>query len=314
LGPENITITNGSAGALVNICETFLDPDDVVIAEAPSFPGALRAIRAQRARVETAAVDADGLRPEALDEAVQAVSARGDRPKLLYTIPNYHNPTGATLSAERRQAILEIARRHHLIVVEDDAYGEIRFDEEKAPSFLALSRGDGVLRVGTFSKTLATGLRLGWVAGAKEAIDFLVRMRFDMGTTPWVQRLVTHFATSGLLDRHVPRVVELYRRKRDAMAAALERYCAPYVRWRLPAGGFFLWLEMDGRVQPEALREAADQEGVAYVSGDTFFADRSGSRFIRLAYSFVAEREIEEAVRRLGRALERSAGRPGAAK
>jgi 2-aminoadipate transaminase len=106
----------------------------------------------------------------------------------------------------------------------------------------------------------------------------------------------------------VPRLVELYRRKRDAMVAALEKYCAPCVRWRLPAGGFFLWLEIDGRVQPEALREAADQEGVAYVSGDTFFADRSGNQFIRLAYSFVASEEIEEAIRRLGRALERAAG------
>ena len=310
LGPENITITNGSAGALANICETFLDPDDVVIAEAPSYPGAMRTVRAQGARVEAVPVDAEGLRPEALAQTVEALTRRGARPKLLYTIPNFHNPTGATLSLARRRAVLEIARRHGLLIVEDDAYGEIRFEGEKVPSFFALSGGDGVLKVGTFSKVLATGLRLGWVAAAQEAIDYLLRLRFDMGTSPWIQRLVAEYASRGLLDRHLTRVVEIYRRKRDTMVAALEEHCAPYLSWRLPAGGFFLWLEIDRRVQPTALREAAGQEGVAYVSGDTFFVDRSGNQFIRLAYSFVAEREIGEAVRRLGRALERAVTGP----
>jgi 2-aminoadipate transaminase len=313
LGPENITITNGSAGALVNVCETFLDPDDVVIAEAPSYPGAMRTIRAQGAHVEAVPVDDEGLRPDALANTVEALSKRGLRPKLLYTIPNFHNPTGATMSSERRRAVLDIARRHRLLIVEDDAYGEMRFQGESAPSLFALSGGDGVLKVGTFSKTLATGLRVGWVAAAQEVVDSLVRMRLDMGTSPWIQRLVTEYVSRGLLDRHLPRVVGLYRRKRDAMVSALEEHCAPYLRWRMPAGGFFLWLEVDRRVQPLALREAATQEGVAYVSGDTFFLDRSGSQFIRLAYSFVAEREIGEAIRRLGRALER-ASRAGPAK
>jgi 2-aminoadipate transaminase len=309
LGPENLTITNGSAGALANICETFLDPGDVVMVEAPSYPGAMRTIRAQGARVEGVPVDAEGLRPEALAETVEALSRRGARPKLLYTIPNFHNPTGATLSLERRRAVLEIARRHRLLIVEDDAYGEIRFEGERVPSFFALSGGDGVLRVGTFSKTLATGLRVGWVAAAQEAADFLVRMRFDMGTSPWIQRLVAEYVSRGLLDRHLPQVLDIYRRKRDAMVAALAEHCAPYASWRLPSGGFFLWLEMDRRVQPSAiggLREAAVEEGVAYVSGDTFFVNRSGNQFIRLAYSFVAEQEIEEAIRRLGRALKRA--------
>jgi len=314
LGPENITITNGSAGALANVCETFLDPGDVVMAEAPSYPGAMRTIRAQGARVEAVPVDAAGLRPEALAETVEALSRSGVRPKLLYTIPNFHNPTGATLSLERRRAVLEIAQRHRLLIVEDDAYGEIRFEGEGVPSLFALSSGDGVLKVGTFSKTLATGLRVGWVAAAQEATDFLVRMRFDMGTSPWIQRLVAEYVSRGLLDRHLPQVVQIYQRKRDTMTAALAEHCAPYVRWRPPSGGFFLWLETGRRVQTEALREAAALEGVAYVSGDTFFVDRSGSQFIRLAYSFVPEQEIEEAIRRLGRALKRAQtdSRPGA--
>ena len=314
LGPENITITNGSAGGLANVCETFLDPGDVVLAEAPSYPGAMRTIRAQGARLETVPVDADGLRPEALAETMEALSRSGARPKLLYTIPNFHNPTGATLSLERRRAVLEIAQRHRLLIVEDDAYGEIRFEGEGVPSLFALSGGDGVLKVGTFSKTLATGLRVGWVAAAQEATDFLVRMRFDMGTSPWIQRLVAEYVLRGLLDRHLPQVVEIYQRKRDTMTAALADHCAPYVRWRPPSGGYFLWLETGRRVKAEALREAAALEGVAYVSGDTFFVDCSGSQFIRLAYSFVPEREIEEAIRRLGRALKRAqtGSRPGA--
>jgi 2-aminoadipate transaminase len=141
-------------------------------------------------------------------------------------------------------------------------------------------------------------------------------MRFDMGTSPWIQRLVAEYVSRGLLDSHLPQVLDIYRRKRDAMVTALAEHCAPNVRWRLPSGGFFLWLEMDRRVQPSAiggLRETAAEEGVAYVSGDTFFVDRSGNQFIRLAYSFVAEQEIEEAIRRLGRALKRAdtGPRPG---
>jgi len=308
LGPENITITNGSAGALANVCETLLDPNDVVIAEAPSYPGAIRTVRAQGARVETVPVDAEGLPPKALAETVEALSKQGARPKLLYTIPNFHNPTGVTLSLERRRAILEIAQRHRLLIVEDDPYGEIRFEGEKVPSFFSLSGGDGVLRVGTFSKILATGLRLGWVAAAQEAIDSLLRLRFDMGTSPWIQRLVAEYASRGLLDPHLARMVEIYRRKRDALVAALEDHCRPYLSWRRPEGGFFLWSELEPSVQPAALREEAAQEGVAYIPGDVFFVDRSGSQFIRLAYSFVAEQEIGEAIRRLGRALVRASG------
>ncbi len=307
LGPENFTLSNGSAGALTNICETFLDPGDTVIVEAPSFPGAVRAMRSLEARIVQVPVDAEGLRADLFADALERLGREGRRAKLLYTIPSFHNPTGTTLSPERRRTILDLARRHRTLIVEDDAYVDIRFEGERVPSFFSLAGGEGVLRVGTFSKTIATGLRVGWVQAQQPIVDALVGMRFDVGQSPWVQRIVAEYASTGKLDRHVPVVVDIYRRKRDVMLAALAERCSSLARWRVPEGGFFLWLELSERVDPAALEPASLQEGVIYVPGPAFFEDRSGSQYIRLAHSFVGEGEIPEAIRRLGRALERAA-------
>jgi 2-aminoadipate transaminase len=307
LGPENFTLSNGSAGALANICETFLDPGDTVIVEAPSFPGAARAMRSLQVEMVQVPLDDEGLRPDLLADALERLDREGRRPKLLYTIPNFHNPTGTTLPLERRRDILELARHHRTLIVEDDAYVDIRFEGDRVPSFFSLAGGEGVLRVGTFSKTIATGLRVGWVQATQGIVDALVGMRFDAGQTPWVQRVVAEYASTGKLDRHVPVVVDVYRRKRDAMLAALDERCSSLARWRAPEGGFFLWLKLAERVDPAALEPASLEEGVIYVPGPAFFEDRSGAEYIRLAYSFVAERDIAEAIRRLGRALERAA-------
>jgi 2-aminoadipate transaminase len=307
LGPENFALSNGSAGALTNICETFLDPGDAVIVEAPSFPGAARAMRSLQVEMVQVPVDDEGLRPDLLADAFARLAREGRRPKLLYTIPNFHNPTGTTLPLGRRRDILELARRHRTLIVEDDAYVDIRFEGERVPSFFSLAGGEGVLRVGTFSKTIATGLRVGWVQATRGIVDALVGMRFDVGQSPWVQRIVAEYASTGKLDSHVPLVVDVYRRKRDAMLAALDERCSSLARWQTPEGGFFLWLELAERVDPAALEPASLEESVIYVPGPAFFEDRSGSHYIRLAYSFVAQRDVPEAIRRLGRALERAA-------
>jgi len=312
LGPEHFTITNGAAGALANLCDTFLDPGDVAIVEAPTYPGAMRSMRSCHAEVLGVPIggDADGLAPQALEKCLEQLRREGRRPKLLYTMANFQNPAGVTMSLERRREVVELCRRHDVLIVEDDAYGDIRFEGEALPSFFALAGGQGAVRIGTFSKTLATGLRLGWVMAGQPIVDALLRMRFDLGTSPWPQRVVTEYASSGLLAEHVKEVVPIYRRKRDAMLAALDERCSRFARWDVPRGGFFLWLELSEGVDPATLTEAAAQEGVTFVGGRTFFPDGSGARYIRLAYSFVAEAEMAEAVLRLGRAMERAARRP----
>jgi 2-aminoadipate transaminase len=199
-----------------------------------------------------------------------------------------------------------------VLIVEDDAYGDIRFEGERLPSLFALATGKGAVYLGTFSKTMATGLRVGWVLAGQPVIDALLQTRFDLGVSPWLQRTILEFVSTGLWEHHVAKVNDVYRRKLDAMLAALDERCGRYARWNRPEGGFFLWLTLAETVDPAALAEAARRLGVAYVGGAAFHLDGGGQHAIRLAYSFVREQEIPEAILRLGRALEEAAR--GAAK
>jgi 2-aminoadipate transaminase len=250
--------------------------------------------------------------PEALEETIERLEREGRRAKLLYTTPNFQNPTGTHLPLERRLAVVDTCRRHGVLIAEDNAYGGIAFEGEPLPTLFAVAGGKGVIHMGTFSKTVATGLRVGWAMADAPVIEALLRTRYDMGTSPWVQRTVAEFCASGHYEPHVAKVNAIYRSKRDAMIAALEERCARYARWTRPEGGYFLWLTLAESVDPAALAEAARQLGVAYVGGGAFYPDRSGRQSIRLAYSFVRESEIPEAIQRLGRALEEAARGPAA--
>lgn len=307
VGAQNFVITCGSAGGLENLCETFLDPGDVAIIEGPTFPGSLRTIKSCLPEIATVPVDDDGLRPDVLEEVIAGAAAAGKRVKVLYTIANFQNPAGATLTLERRRRVVEICRRNDVLIIQDDAYGAISFGPEPHPTLYALAGGTGAVLLGTFSKTLATGLRIGWIMGEKPVVDAVTRMRFDMGVSPWTTRVLAEFCESGLFDEHVARVIEIYRRKRDAMLAALDERCSRFARWGVPEGGFFLWLELSEGIDVQRLRYTANEEGVAYVGGSAFFDDGRGARHARLCYSNVAERDIPEAVMRFGRALERAA-------
>jgi 2-aminoadipate transaminase len=306
VGPENFVITCGSAGGLENICATFLDPGDVAIVERPTFPGSLRTIKSCLPDVAGVPVDDEGLRPDVLEEVIAGAKAAGKRPKLLYCIANFHNPAGATLTLERRQRIVDLCRRNDVLIIQDDAYGAINFGRDPYPTMYALAGGTGAVFLGTFSKTVATGLRLGWVMGEKPVVDAITRMRFDMGVSPWTSRVITEFCESGLFDDHLANVTEIYRRKRDAMLAALDERCSRFARWGVPLGGFFLWLELSEGIDVQKLRYTANEEAVGFVGGSAFFDDGSGARHARLCYSNVAERDIPEAIMRFGRALERA--------
>ncbi len=316
----NYTLTNGSAHALENVCVTFLNAGDTVIVEGPSFPGSIRAIRSLGVKVEQVAVDEDGLVIEALEETLERLDRDGVRPKMLYTIPNYHNPTGSTLSLERRHRLLDVCERHDVLIVEDDAYGEIGFEDRLPQSLYSLSQGRGVIKIGTFSKILATGLRVGWCQATQPITDALLATRFDMGISPFLIRTIARYASDGALDRHIDEMRTLYRRKRDLMQNELRERCSGLVEWSEPGGGFFMWLKLSEGVDPNALSQVARDEGVAFVGGRSFFAEltaadapsaRRGwslgdSQYIRLAYSYTAEGQIPEGIRRLGRSLEQA--------
>ena len=302
----NVAICNGSYQAMQIICDTFLDIGDTVIVEAPTYGGALRLFRTFGARAESVAVDEHGLLPDDLAATLDRLAAEGRRPKLLYTIPTFSNPTGVTTTGERRRRIVEIAARHHLLIMEDDAYGQLRFEGAAEPSLLSLAGGDGVLRTGSFSKIIASGLRLGWIQGEKAYIDALMRMRFDSGTSPWSAHIVAAYVEAGHHEPHVEKLRAVYRGKRDAMLSALEECCSPYATWTRPDGGFFIWLTLPERVDAHALERATFDEGVQVVPGAGCFINGQGRNNLRLAFSYLDEAQLAEAIRRLGRALDRA--------
>jgi 2-aminoadipate transaminase len=303
---ENFVLTTGSSGALENLAEALLNPGDVAIIERPAYPGSTRLLMSCLAQIEGVGMDDDGLDPAELELVLLRLKSEGKTPKLLYTITNYQNPAATTLPLERRKHIIDLCRANNVLIAQDDAYGALGFGSAPLPSFFTLAGGDGAVLLGSFSKTLATGLRIGWIMGAQHIIDAVTRVRFDMGVSPWTSRVISDFCESGRYDAHVPAVIDIYRRKRDAMLAAMDERCGRFGRWGVPAGGFFLWMQLSEGVDPHVLFDAAWEEGVAYVGGRAFFDNGDGAGFVRLCYSNVAEQEIPEAIMRFGRALERA--------
>lgn len=301
---DNFTITNGISGALINVSETFLNEGEVGLVELPTFPGGSGAIQNCLCDIVGVTVDEEGLIPEALEETIEQQESEGRNVKLLYTVPNFQNPTGTTLTVERRERVVEICHAHNVVIAEDDAYGDVRFEGEKPPSLFAIARGKGVVFMGSFSKTMATGLRIGWTLSEQQVTDSLLQTRFDLGASPWVQRTILEFASNGMFEKHLDKVNDVYRKKRDVMLSALEERCSRYATWTRPEGGYFLWLTLAEGVDPDKLAKAAYNLGVAYVGGYAFHIDGTGQNTVRLAYSFANEDEIPEAIMRLGRALE----------
>jgi 2-aminoadipate transaminase len=303
---EHFVLTCGSAGAVEDLCEAILDPGDIAFVERPTFPGTLRTMQSRLARVVGLPIDEEGLDPEHLERAIARAKRDGQRPKLLYTQANVHNPTGVTMSLARRQRIIEICRAANVLIAQDDAYGLLSFEGHAPPSLYTLAGGDGAVLFGTFSKTLATGLRVGWVMGERTVIDAVTRVRLDMGVSPWTTRVISDFCERGLFDKHVNSVVQLYRRKCSVMQDNLRRRLPQLGRWTMPRGGFFLWIELADYIDPRTLYAAAWEEGAGYVDGRAFFDDGVGARFVRLCFSKVGEREIPAAIERFRRAVERA--------
>jgi 2-aminoadipate transaminase len=306
---EHFMLVNGSAGGIAALCDAVLDPGDVVVTEVPTFSGSLRTIRGHQAELVAVGMDAEGLDTGELASTLERLRAERRRVKLIYTISSFQNPTGATLSRQRRRELVRLASAHGALILDDDAYGEIHFDAERPASLAAIADGRGVVTVGTFSKTVATGLRVGWLQADPALIERLARVRFDMGNSPLLHHMLHAFIASGAYAEHVARMRPVYASKMEALERSLREHVGPYATFRAPRGGFFLWLELRPGLTAEAVQRAAIEEGVVFPVGDAFFPDRRdpGGEHVRLAFSTASLEELEEAGARIARACERAA-------
>ena len=296
----NLIIHNGSSGAIDNVSKAFLQPGDVVITEAPSFSGTVRSMRGYMVEVAEVPMEADGVSVEALEETLLRIESAGRRAKLFYTIADYHNPTGVTLSKERRAAVLDLCARHRVLILEDAAYSELGFEGEPPTSLYGMAEGQGVLRLCSLSKTIATGLRVGWVQARQDYVDAMSRVRFDMGNNPLFQWALADYVGSGKLDDHVQRMRPIYAEKCEILAESLLQYCEPYVRFHKPDGGFFLWVECFGASARDVVQAAAE-EGLVFPVGSNFFSDRENAAdsHFRMAFSAAPLEELAEVGPRL---------------
>ena len=305
LEPKNVLITAGSAQMLGLACRVFIEPGDVVLVEAPTFLGAVRTFRSYEADVIGVPLDENGVRTDVLAATIADIKAAGKTLKFFYTIPTFHNPTGTTLPLERRHEILRLADEHNFLVVEDDAYHGLVFEDDVPPTLLALDRQDGrdgrrVIYAGTFSKRLAAGMRLGYGVAHPEIIGRLGTLKDDGGTSPFSGYVAAEFAKDGRFGRHVADLNDIYRRKRDRVLAGLERYMPDGSRWTTPHGGFFVWLELPEGFDSVTMLPEAITQGVNYLPGPACFADARGRNCIRLAFSFVKLEQIDPGLRILG--------------
>jgi 2-aminoadipate transaminase len=303
--PDDVVVTVGSQMGLDMVTRLFCDPGDVVIAEGPSYVGALGSFAAYQAQVVHVAMDEHGLVPELLREALARTEKAGRRVKFLYTIPNFHNPAGVTLAVERREEILEICRDHNVLVVEDNPYGLLGFDGQTYPA-LRSTDPDNVVYLGSFSKTFASGLRVGWVLAPHAVREKLVLAAESATLCPptFNQMIVSRYLATHDWKGQIKKFRENYRERRDAILSALDQYLPQGCSWTKPDGGFYVWVTVPEGVDTKAMLPRAVTARVAYASGTGFYADGFGSRQMRLSYCYPTPERIREGVRRLAAVLE----------
>jgi 2-aminoadipate transaminase len=303
--PDDVVVTVGGQQAIDLLARLFVDPGDVVLAEGPSYVGALGVFQAAQAQVVHVAMDDDGLIPAALEESIAAVARSGRRAKFLYTIPTFQNPAGVTLSEERREQVLDICERAGLLVVEDDPYGMLSFEGD-APLPLRARRREGVFYVSTFSKTFAPGLRVGWILAPHAVREKLVMMSEANVLCPsaFAQGAVTQYLTNMPWREQVKSYREIYRERRDALLGALSDLMPAGTTWTHPTGGLFVWATLPEGLDSKAMMPRAIAARVAYVPGTGFYADGTGTGNMRLNFSYASPDRLREGVRRLAGVME----------
>jgi 2-aminoadipate transaminase len=301
--PGSLMITSGSSNAIALVVQVLADPGDTCLIEAPTFMGTIRHIRFNGVTPVPVPMGAGGVDLEALEAAIERLRRAGTPPRFLYSIPTFNNPTGVTMPLERRRELLELAARHDLPVVEDDAYGDLRYEGDSVPSLHALDRRGLVLRLGTFSKIVAPGVRLGFIWGDPAVIQRVPPFKTEGSTNGLTSLIVATFMRQGGLAAHIEVLRKAYHARRDAIYDALAAEMPPGVAWTRTAGGFFVWLTLDPAIDAEKVMAQAAEERVAVLPGTGCFPDGQGMRNLRLAFSLNPPDRLAEGIRRLGRAI-----------
>lgn len=305
---DQILVTSGSQQVLDLMPKILINPGDIIVVESPTYVGALTAFNAYQPNYISVEMDEEGMKTDDLEGRLRA--NRGKPIKLIYTIPSFQNPSGVTMSLDRRRHLLEIAEEHDIPVLEDDAYSELRYSGEDLPSLKSMETKNLIVYVRTFSKTLSPGFRLGWVVGNEEVIRKLViaKQGADLCTNMFVQYIAEEYVGSGLIEGQVAKIVKMYRRKRDLMLEALERHFPIGVTWTRPDGGMFIWVTLPAGTDTREMLSEALRAKVAFVDGAAFSPDGSGYNKMRLNFSNTDDDLIEEGIRRLSHIIRKRLG------
>jgi 2-aminoadipate transaminase len=303
---DDLLVTTGGQQVIDLVCKTLLDPGDVVIAEAPTYPGAVPVFTSYQADVVQIELDDDGMRVDVMEAELDRLEAAGRVPKFIYTVPSFQNPGGVTLSLERRRRLVDLAKRRELLVLEDNPYGLLRYEGEAQPTLYSLDGGEYVIYLGTFSKILSPGLRLGWTAAPRPVLEKLQLGKG--GTDLCTSTLTQHFVSAYFAERdwrsYLASLTDLYRRRRDVMLDALAEHFPPEATWTRPEGGLFLWATLPEYIDTtDLLARALREENVAFVPGRAAYVDGRGGSSMRLNFSGVGDDDIREGVRRIGKVV-----------
>jgi DNA-binding transcriptional MocR family regulator len=302
--PKNILLTNGSQQALDLIGRIFIGPGDTIVTGKPTYLGALQAFKVYRPKIIGIPVDDEGMQVDMLEEVLKT-----EKPKFIYVLPNFHNPMGVTITLERRINLIKIAARYGIPIIEDDPYGELRFEGEDISPIIVLHK-ENVIYLSTFSKILAPGIRLGWVSAPEVIIKKLVQAKqaTDLHTSTFIQMIAHDIMKRGILKAHSKELKRVYGARRHIMTTAMEEHFPQGVRWTKPEGGLFMWVVIPKHVDTWDLLEKATENKVAYVPGCVFYPDDSGHDTMRLNFSNASESNIQEGIKRLGRVLAEAIG------
>jgi 2-aminoadipate transaminase len=302
---DDVIVTTGGQQAIDLVCKTLVDPGDVVICEAPTYPGAVPVFCSYQADVVQIECDECGMRVEELQSLLARLQAEGRKPKFIYTVPTFQNPAGVTMSHERRRQLVDLARANELLVVEDNPYGLLRFGGEQLPPLYQLDGGDFVIYIGTFSKILSPGIRLGWAVAPPPVMEKIVlgKQAADLCTSTLTQYFVREYFAEGRWRQYIEELVEIYRSRRDTMLVALAEHFPAEATWTEPEGGLFIWATLPDYIDTGDLLAKALRADVAFVPGQAAYVDGRGRNSMRLNFSGVDETEIREGIRRIGEVI-----------
>jgi 2-aminoadipate transaminase len=300
--PSRIMITNGSTQGLLMVAEAFLNPGDTVVIEEFCYPGTLRAFSYCEPRYATVPTDEEGIIVTELVRVLDRLAAERITPKFIYTIANFQNPTGSVMSLSRRQALMQLAEERHLLVIEDDAYGDLIYEGEPVTSLYALSHTDNVVRLGTFSKIVAAGVRLGWIVAPEPVLAKMAVAKIDGGTSAFTSRAVAEYLKDHLDDR-MDTLLGVYRAKRDAMLEALDEHLDGVAIWSRPRGGLFIWVRLPEGIDTMKILEAGHAAGVTYLPGANFSPEGRGANYLRLSFAYLTPEKIRAGIAVLARVL-----------